>query len=299
LFLTDSGLETDLVFNHGIDLPHFAAFPLLADHDGQMRLVAYYQDHIAVAAACGSGFLLETPTWRASQDWADAMGITAARLDEMNRDAVAMMRQLRDKHGTAQLPMVISGCIGPRGDGYRADPDAEARSAAVYHSAQIASFAAAGVDLVSAITMTSVAESIGIAHAAVAAGLPVVISFTLETDGKLPDGSSLEDAIVAVDAATDAAPAYFMINCAHPDHFSALLASPAPWQQRLRGIRANASTLSHAELDVMTSLDAGDPKALAAAYRALVDRLPQLTVLGGCCGTDCRHIAAIAERCTA
>jgi S-methylmethionine-dependent homocysteine/selenocysteine methylase len=299
LFLTDSGLETDLVFNHGIDLPHFAAFPLLADHDGQMRLVAYYQDHIAVAAACGSGFLLETPTWRASQDWADAMGITAARLDEMNRDAVAMMRQLRDKHGTAQLPMVISGCIGPRGDGYRADPDAEARSAAVYHSAQIASFAAAGVDLVSAITMTSVAESIGIAQAAVAAGLPVVISFTLETDGKLPDGSSLEDAIVAVDAATDAAPAYFMINCAHPDHFSALLASPAPWQQRLRGIRANASTLSHAELDVMTSLDAGDPKALAAAYRALVDRLPQLTVLGGCCGTDCRHIAAIAERCTA
>jgi S-methylmethionine-dependent homocysteine/selenocysteine methylase len=297
LFLTDSGLETDLLFNHGFDLPQFAAFPLLADAAGRQRLHDYYQEHIAIATAAGTGFVLESPTWRASPDWATALGIDAAGLDALNRDAIALMRALRDTHGSAQLPIVISGCVGPRGDGYRADPAVDIATAAAYHAVQIASLAAAGADMITAITMTTVSEAAGIALAAQAVGLAVAISFTLEIDGRLPDGSRLQDAIAAVDAATDGLPAYYMINCAHPDHFSALLDSPAPWQQRLRGLRANASTLSHAELDAMTSLDSGDPIALAAAYRALVARLPQLTVLGGCCGTDCRHIAAIADCC--
>lgn len=297
LFLTDSGLETDLIFNHGFDLPHFAAFALLSDVAGRARLIAYYRDHIAVAAAAGTGFLLESPTWRASADWGTLMGLTAADLDAINRDAIAVMLGLKRDNASDALPIVVSGCIGPRGDGYVADPGAEAGAAADYHSAQIASFVAAGADMVSAITMTTVAEATGIARAAAAAGVAVAISFTLETDGRLPDGTSLADAIGAVDAATGSAPAYYMINCAHPDHFAAVLAEPAPWQQRLRGLRANASRLSHAELDAMTQLDAGDPAALAASYRALVERLPQLAVLGGCCGTDCRHVAAIAKAC--
>ncbi len=297
LFLTDSGLETDLLFNRGIDLPHFAAFPLLADAGGRQQLTDYYRRHIAIAAEHGTGFILESPTWRASQDWATLLGLSPAALDASNRDAIALMQQLRDAHQASGLPIVVSGCVGPRGDGYRADPGAEAAAAAAYHVPQINSFAAAGADMVSAVTMTTMAEATGIALAARAAGLPVAISFTLETDGRLPDGTALGHAIAAVDAATSAYPAYFMINCVHPDHFSVLFETQADWQSRLRGIRANASTLSHAELDVMTVLDAGDPPALAESYHWLRARLPHLTVLGGCCGTDQRHIAAIAARC--
>ncbi len=299
LFLTDSGLETDLLFNHGFDLPAFAAFPLLRDAAGRQRLIDYYREHIAVADAAGTGFLLESPTWRASEDWGTELGFDAADLDALNRDAIALLRDLRAAHACDRVPMVISGCVGPRGDGYVAELGAQAGAAEAYHAVQIASFAAAHADMVSAITMTSVAEATGIVRAARRFGLPVVISFTLETDGLLPDGMTLAQAIAAVDAASDEYPAYFMINCVHPDHFAPLFATPAEWHRRLRGLRANASRLSHAELDVMTSLDAGDPAALAADYARLHTAMPQLAVLGGCCGTDCRHIAAIARACTA
>ncbi len=299
LFLTDSGIETDLLFNHGFDLPHFAAFPLLRDARGRQRLLDYYREHLAIATAAGTGFILESPTWRASPDWAAALGMSPDELHALNIDAILMMRELRDVHQSNGLPIIVSGCIGPRGDGYVAEPGAASEAAMAYHAVQIASFAAAGPDMVSAITMTNIAEAIGITLAAKAAGLPVSIAFTLETDGHLPDGSSLQHAIEAVDTATDSYPAYYMINCVHPDHMAAALEPAAVWQARLGGLRANASRLSHAELDVMTSLDAGDPVALAADYRRLRATLPQLNVLGGCCGTDCRHIAAIARACTA
>jgi S-methylmethionine-dependent homocysteine/selenocysteine methylase len=300
-YLTDSGLETDLVFNQGIDLPCFAAFPLLRDADGRRRLDTYFRRHLAVAAGAGTGFLLESVTWRANLDWAGQLGIDAATLDALNRKAIEMLKALRDEYATPALPILISGCIGPRGDGYIADTatdiDADIAAARAYHSVQIASLAAAGPDLVSAITMTNVPEAIGVALAARAAGLPVVVSFTLETDGRLPSGAALVDAIAAVDAATDGYPSWFMINCAHPSHFAALFETPAPWHARIGGLRANASCLSHAELDVMTSLDAGDPAALARDYAMLAHRLPGLRVLGGCCGTDARHVAAIAQAC--
>ncbi len=298
LFLTDSGLETDLVFNHGVDLPCFAAFPLLRTASGRQLFDAYFRRHIAVAAAAGTGFLLESVTWRASSDWADQLGIGAGELDSLNRDAIMMLKSLRDELATPRIPMVISGCVGPRGDGYVAPQGMEARSAQDYHNVQIASLASAGPDMLSAITMTNVPEAIGIAHAARAVDLPVAISFTLETDGCLPTRETLADAIAAVDAATDAYPSYYMINCAHPTHFAALFDAPAAWQNRVQGLRANASTLSHAELDAMTSLDDGDAVALAADYAGIRQRLPWLMVLGGCCGTDVRHIAAIASACT-
>jgi homocysteine S-methyltransferase len=152
--------------------------------------------------------------------------------------------------------------------------------------------------MVSAITMNYPEEAIGIALAAKDAGMPVVISFTVETDGKLASGATIGEAITAVDLATGATPIYFMINCAHPTHFDNVLPEDEAWLGRIRGVRANASHKSHAELDEATELDDGDPDDLGRRYRALRRSLPRMNVLGGCCGTDHRHIAAIAEAMT-
>ena len=145
--------------------------------------------------------------------------------------------------------------------------------------------------------MNYVEEPIGIARAAKAAGMPVVISFTLETDGRLPTGQTLKDAIVEIDAETGKAPAYYMINCAHPTHFEGALEAGEAWIKRLRGLRANASTRSHAELDQATDLDAGNPVELGRQYAELRRKLRHVTVLGGCCGTDFRHVEQICFAC--
>jgi homocysteine S-methyltransferase len=163
-----------------------------------------------------------------------------------------------------------------------------------YHSEQIAILAATEVDLVHAMTITYAAEAIGIARAAASAGVPVAISFTTETDGRLPDGTSLADAIAAVDAATGGSPVYYGVNCAHPSHFASALPG-GPIGARLRSIRANASRKSHAELDESPTLDAGDPVELAGDYLRLRAQHPSISILGGCCGTDARHMQAIAD----
>ena len=191
--------------------------------------------------------------------------------------------------------MTGSGCIGPEDDGYQPDRCLDAGSAQKYHSKQIQSFAQAGVDMITAITLTYPDEAIGIADAGAAAGLPVVISFTVETDGRLPTGTTLEDAIERVDSQTRQAPLYYMINCAHPDHFE--LAAGAPWLDRISGVRANASRMSHAELDASDSLDDGDPREFGQLHRSLRGVLKNLRLSGGCCGTDYRHVAAIATEC--
>jgi S-methylmethionine-dependent homocysteine/selenocysteine methylase len=296
-FLTDGGIETVLIFQEGVELPLNAAFVLLRDAAGADRLRAYYERYIAIARARGAGFVLESPTWRANPDWAARLGIGAAELDELNRAAIELMRELAETHASASSQMVVSGCVGPRGDGYRPEALMSADEAAAYHAAQVAAFAAAGADMVAAITMTHVGEATGVARAAQAAGLPVAISFTVETDARLPSGDTLADAIAAVDAATGGYPAYYMINCAHPAHFAPALAAGGDWTTRIGGLRANASRLSHAELDEAPELDIGNPAELGREHRELVARLPQLAVLGGCCGTDHRHVEAIADAC--
>ncbi|HEX8167151.1 MAG TPA: homocysteine S-methyltransferase family protein [Beijerinckiaceae bacterium] len=297
IFLTDGGLETTLVFIEGIDLPGFAAFPLMADEGGRERLKAYFRPYLATAVKAGAGFILDTPTWRANADWGEKLGYPAEALAAINRRSVEMAAELRDAWATAETPVVLNGVVGPRGDGYRADARMSADEARSYHAAQIEAFRGTEADMVSAITMTYPEEAIGIARAAEAAGLPAAISFTVETDGRLPSGDTLKAAIEAVDRATGGAPAYYMINCAHPLHFEDAIASGEGWVGRIRGIRANASTMSHAELDAMTELDSGDPADLGRRYRVLGRRLPRFSVMGGCCGTDHRHIAAICEAC--
>ena len=294
VFLTDGGIETTLIFDDGLDLPDFAAFVLLDDPAGRAALVRYFERYAEIAVRDRVGIVLESATWRANPDWAARLGYSPERLDEANRAAIRMLADIRSRFETPETPVVISGCIGPRGDGYRADALMNADEAASYHERQARVLAEAGADLLTAITMTYPDEAIGITRAARAAGVPVVIAFTVETDGALPDGSALGDAITAVDEATDGYPAYYMVNCAHPSHFAHVLDADAPWAGRLRGIRANASKRSHAELDEAEELDAGDPDELASDYRSLRRRLPHITVLGGCCGTNHEHIAAIS-----
>ncbi len=297
-FVTDGGLETYLIFERGIDLPEFAAFDLLKDEAGIEELRQYFSRYLEIAAKHGAGFVLESPTWRASSAWGEKLGYDAEGLRTANLRAIELLEELRDSHRESiQQPLVISGNIGPHDDGYQPSGTLTPEQAAAYHSAQISTFAESGADLVSAVTMTYAEEAAGIASAAAAAGIPVVISFTLETDARLPSGQPLGEAIGQVDAETGGAPAYYMINCAHPTHFDSILAEGGDWLGRIRGLRANASMASHAELDEATELDAGDPEDLAAHYARLREQMPQLAVLGGCCGTDHRHVAAIGAAC--
>jgi S-methylmethionine-dependent homocysteine/selenocysteine methylase len=297
MFLTDGGLETTLIFHDGIELPFFAAFDLLKNDEGMRRLKRYYARHAAIAEAHGVGFILESPTWRASADWGAKLGYSAAAIAAINRRAIDLMVDVREGCESPGSSMVISGCIGPRGDGYDPGRVMSADEAEAYHAAQIGTFADTEADLVTAITMTNVEEAIGVARTAARAGMPAAISFTLETDGRLPTGATLKEAIAAVDAASGRAPLYYMINCAHPTHFTEVLASGEPWLKRLRGLRANASKRSHAELDAAPDLDAGDPAELGDDYRKLLRLVPQVNILGGCCGTDHRHVEAICVAC--
>lgn len=299
LFLTDGGIETTLIFHDGLDLPFFASFDLLKTEDGTEALRRYFRSYAKVARDHGHGLILESATWRASPDWAEKLGYSRAELATANRQSIALLEDIRAELETFGSPLVISGCVGPRGDGYDPAEVMSAGEAQSYHAEQIDTFADTAADMITAITMTNVPEAIGITRAARAAGLPVVISFTVETDGRLPTGEPLRDAIQQVDQATGQGPAYYMINCAHPTHFEDALAAGEAWVTRLRGLRANASTMSHAELDEAEELDEGNPEELGGQYKALRDKLPHLVVVGGCCGTDHRHIDAIGRACTA
>jgi len=296
-FLTDGGQETTLVFHEGVDLPCFAAFPLLESPGGRDWFRAYYGRYIDIAERYGTGFVLESATWRANRDWGTRLGYDTAGLERANRAAIGLLHEIRERRESPATPMLVSGCVGPRGDGYVPGAAMGADEAAAYHAPQIRILRDAGADLITAMTMTSLAEALGIAEAAASLGVPAVVSLTVETDGRLPDGHDLGEAINAIDSAAAVAPDYYMINCAHPVHFADRIDPGADWSRRLGGLRANASIRSHAELDESPDLDPGDPFDLGTRYRELRDLLPALRVLGGCCGTDERHLAAICEAC--
>jgi S-methylmethionine-dependent homocysteine/selenocysteine methylase len=297
LFLTDGGIETTLIFREGLELPYFAAFDLLKDEKGYAALRKYFRTYAALARRYAIGCILESATWRASLDWGTKLGYSVTALAELNRQAIRLLQGIRDAYEDDTTPVVISGCIGPRGDGYNPAALMTEDDAERYHTLQAHTFRDTEADIVTAITMTYAAEAIGLTRAAQGAGMPVVISFTLETDGRLPTGQPLPEAIEQVDDATGHAPAYYMINCAHPTHFTGTLAAGQPWLDRIRGLRANAAAKSHAELDEATALDDGNPVELGLQYRELKGKLTRLNVLGGCCGTDHRHVEEICKAC--
>ena len=295
LFMTDGGLETTLIFDNGIDLPYFAAFHLLRDDAGTDILRRYFERYARTAVKHGVGLILESPTWRANTDWAGKLGYDVQTLADVNRKSIGLMLEVRAAHETAASKMVISGALGPRGDGYKADRRMTIDEARAYHAVQIETFAQTDADMVTAFTMNYVEEAIGVVRAAQESRMPVAISFTLETDGRLPSGDSLASAIAMTDAASDGYPAYYMINCAHPTHFDHVLNRGDAVVNRIRGLRANASRRSHAELDESTDLDAGNPIELGQQHVQLKAQLPGLSVVGGCCGTDHRHVQAMFE----
>jgi len=295
LFLTDGGIETTLIFLEGLDLPDFAAFDLLNRPEGETALRKYFRTYAELAKKFGTGLILEAATWRANPDWAARLGYSRDGLANANLKAIRLLERIRDEFENSRTQVVISGCVGPRGDGYNPAFQMSEAEAESYHGEQIGTFADSAADMVTAITMNYVEEALGVARAAKSAGMPVVISFTVETDGKLVTGQSLKDAIATVDAATSAYPAYYMINCAHPTHFESVLTPGEPWLSRIRGLRTNASHKSHAELNESPALDSGNPVELGQEHARLLDRLPQLNVIGGCCGTTPEFIAAIAE----
>lgn len=295
-FITDGGLETTLVFEKGIDLPEFAAFLVLQQSDGLEILRNYYRPYLELARQNSFGFILESPTWRASSNWGNKLGLSRDALRNFNRQSIELMAELRTEYENETTPMVISACLGPQGDGYRIDSKTSSEEARQYHAEQIGTFSTTEADLVSAYTINYVEEAIGITAAAQDFGIPAVISFTLETDGRLPSGQPLGAAIEEVDGATNGGPLYYMINCAHPSHFLGVFAKQAPWQERIHAVRANASCKSHAELDESEELDSGDPVALSCDYVRLVRLLPNLHIFGGCCGTGYDHIKEICNR---
>jgi homocysteine S-methyltransferase len=287
-------METWLIFDQGFELPCFAGFPLLESAAGRAALERYFEPYLELARRHEIGFVLEAATWRASPAWGRQLGYSLDALADVNRQAVGFIEQLRDREQPTDRALLLNAPIGPESDAYHPDHRLSADVAEAYHAWQIGVLADTPVDLVTGLTITYAEEAIGIVQAAKAAGLPVAISFTVETDGRLPSGQPLGEAIGQVDAATRSAAAYYMVNCAHPTHFETVFAAPGPWH-RVLGIRANASKQSHLELDEATELDDGDPTELAADYLRLGERLPHLTVLGGCCGTDHRHVASVID----
>lgn len=291
--LTDGGLETTLIFHDGFDLPEFASFPLVESEAGRSALMDYYRSYVEVARSHKMSIVLDTPTWRASSDWGAILGYDAAALRAVNMAAVELLMDVRAESETADTKVVISGNLGPRGDGYDPGVRMTADEAEAFHLPQIQALADAGADVITALTMTYLDEAIGVARAAETAAMPVVVSFTVETDGRLPTGQHLGDAIDAVDADTDGYALAFGINCAHPDHFIPTLQQGGNWVSRIGLVRANASRMSHDELDNAETLDVGDSVELGGQYAHLQGLVPNLAVMGGCCGTDHSHIEAI------
>ncbi len=294
LFLTDAGLETDMIFNLGHDLPAFAAHTLLDTEAGTADATAYFERFLRLAGDTGAGFILDVPLWRTQPYFASEIGVSVDELRQATRKTVAFSANLRQRFSSNQCPIILNAQMGPRGDAYAPEEWIEADAAEAYHSEQLNWLKDTEIDMVSALTLTHVEEAIGIVRAAQKVGLPIVISFTLETDGNLPSGQSLGSAISETDAATGDGPIYYMINCAHPTHFASSLDHPAV-RARVKGLRCNASKLSHAELDACETLDDGDPAEFAQEYKSLINALPNANIFGGCCGTDLRHVAAVAK----
>lgn len=289
-WLTDGGLETTMIFDEGLDLPYFAAFTLLDSEAGRAALTRYFASYAALASKAGTGLVLDTPTWRAGTTWGAVMGIDGAAIRRINTEAAAFCADFRKGVEAEGMPILLNGVLGPSGDGYALDRALSGDEAQARHTVQAEALAQAGVELITAVTMTHSGEAIGVVRAAQAAGVPVAVSFTVETDGRLPSGETLASAIATTDAATGSGPAYYMVNCAHPTHFIDVL--QGDWVSRIGGIRANASRMSHAELDEATELDAGDPDEFGRLYSDLGGLLPNLRVIGGCCGSDHRHVGA-------
>lgn len=289
------GFETWLQYVDGFTLRHFCAFELLDDARGVECLTDYHRKLVEAAVENGFGVINEGLHYRASRDWGELIGYSKEALEEINIRGIEFYKDFAREYDSPDTPMIVGGAIGPRGDAYNVGRTPDASEAEDYHSEQIETFKKAGADVVTAMTFTSVEEATGLARAAKSAEMPVVISFFVAKGGKLKTGETLEDAITAVDAATESAPAYYMINCTHPTEFTPGL-TDGPWSRRLGGFMPNAVAMETLDLCKLGHLEDGDPEELGGQMAELARRFPHINVWGGCCGTDGRHIGQIARQ---
>jgi S-methylmethionine-dependent homocysteine/selenocysteine methylase len=292
IFACYTGMDTDILYNRGIDLPGFASYPLLSNPEHKKIIRECYSNLVDLGREQNVGVILDSVTWSANRDRGAELGYTAADLKKYNIDAIELIANVRNEKG--DLPTVLCGQIGPRNDGYAPTELMTTKEAEDYHSEQIEVYSNTEADFVSAFTICYAEEAAGIVRAAQRYNMPVAIAFTVETDGRLPTGMSMREAIEQVDVESNGGAFYFLINCAHPDHFTGIF-NDEPWMQRLRGVVANASRCSHAELEVAEELDDGDPKELGAQVGRLREKFPHFNILGGCCGSDLRHMKRIIE----
>ncbi|PMG07031.1 homocysteine methyltransferase [Vibrio breoganii] len=287
-----TGIDTELLFTHNQPLPGYASYPLLAKSSTRAIIEKMYIDLIALAKRYQTAVILDAMTWIASSQRGAMIGLNEHQLRDFNLDAIDLMAQVRDRCG--DLPTLLSAQIGPREDGYQANNQMSANESLGYHSTQIDTYKLTKADFITASTLSYPEEAAGIVLAAKSANIPVVVSFTVELDGNLPNGESLEDAIAKVDGLTKRYASYFMINCAHPSHFSHSF-TQQPWEQRIKGIVVNASKCSHAELDRCETLDSGDPFTLGKEVAEICRQNTQISVVGGCCGTNLDHLEQIMK----
>ncbi len=298
LMTSADGFETWMQYVDGFTLRHFCGFELLNDPRGAACLRDYHRKIVEAAVANGFGVINEGLHYRASKDWGTLIGFSREGLEEINIRGIEFYRDFAREYGTPETPMIVSGAIGPKGDAHNIGRVPDAAEAEDYHADQILTMRKAGVDQVTAMTFSGVEEAIGFCRAAKAAELPVVVSFFVARGGRLKGGESLQEAITRVDAATDAAPAYFMINCTHPTEFEAGLAAGA-WTARLGGFMPNAVAAETLDLCRLGHLEDGDPDELGGQMAELARRFTHANVWGGCCGTDSRHIGQIARQVSA
>lgn len=269
-------------------------FELMDSPDAVSALRDMYRRYLDVAAKYGFAAVLSGFDYRASPDWAEKLGYSPAGLREMQQKCIDFLRDVSHPYASQLPDLAIAGCVGPRGDAYALNRDIKAADAEGYHMTQMTTLKDCGVDLIWAATINNVPEAVGLSRAAAAVGLPVNLSFTLDSSHKLKSGPSLKEAIEATDAeAADARPDSYGINCSHPMEFEPAL-DPGDWTRRIRSLRPNAAKMDKVSLCKLGHIEEGDPEELGQQMGDLARRFPDIDIWGGCCGTWDKHFDRIA-----
>lgn len=294
-YLAEGGQETEIMYKFGHDLPHFAMFTLLDQPAAVADMRAMYRRYLDTAARHGFNALMGGLDYRASPDWAGLLGYTRSDLRDMQLRSVDFLREAAQPYAGQIREILIVGTVGPRGDAYSLNQVITADEAEDYHSAQLETLRDAKVDLVSALTFNNTPEAVGVARAAASFGLPLSVSFALDSDHRLMSGPTLREVIETVDReAGEARPAYFGVNCSHPLEFTPALES-GEWIRRIRMLRPNAVSMEKTQLCRLGHLESGDPDELGRQMGELAARYPHIDIWGGCCGTWDAHLDRIAE----
>ncbi|PTU32273.1 homocysteine S-methyltransferase family protein [Stenotrophobium rhamnosiphilum] len=295
LYMTEGGQETEIMFKFGHDLPQFAMYSLLDKPQALAELKAMYCRYLDASAKHGFVALMGGLDYRASPDWGSLLGYSREALAETQHRCIDFLRDVAKPY-VDQLPGIsYVGIVGPRGDAYSLNQTITAESAEDYHSVQLETLSKAGVDLVSAMTFNNIPEAVGLSRAAARVGLPLALSFTLDSTCCLKSGPSLKEAIEAVDTqAGDAKPTFYGINCSHPFEFEPAI-EPGAWFQRVRSLRPNAAKMDKISLCQLGHLEEGDPKELGELMGDIAKRYPHIDIWGGCCGTWETHLDEIAR----